>query len=555
MNKYDSLPQNNHKNHNMLDIKFNKKNIETDNFFSMDNFAKNTKNYLNPSSKFPKKDIPWLCSSCCETFSSNKLMYNTIGKQETHYCKNCYLHLLSENYNLCSNDMNNTIQIYENKDSQKNLKEIDRNKNIQNILKIKPNKQSCYENSFIINIKNSDKNLEKNTNSIKSSEKYTNKILNSPIKNSSLIMDNLKKTNVSQICTSIQQISLKDSKMRELLIKKKRNSLNIRKHIENFTEVKRLHNSSSTPNIINISSKLSNSPDRIIKEENVESKMSPIALSETQTSISQENIPPTLISTKNYKNKLFSENFAKSENNALSVIDCNSFSEKEIFSRHLKILSDQEKKQLFLCDSCEKNVTNTVICIAEGKKYHQECFKCYFCNTPFKENNYIFYKNGIYHKKCRSELGNNFLSKPPLQEKILSETINIESLKDNTSTKLFSMKKKPLPKFGGFDSILFTILPSSNYVLECTGCNNSITFFESHPGPNSTKWHKKCLKCTGGCGKSMDSGALNEIDKDGKMKIYCRTCWDSIKKKKRMAIPLVMSNTLRDFSTFENRNI
>ncbi|CCJ28785.1 unnamed protein product [Pneumocystis jirovecii] len=543
MDKDDSLSQeNNHENHNIsLNIEFNKKNKEKDKFSKTD-FAKNAKNYPDLPSKFLEKNIPWLCSLCFETFSSNKLIYNTIGEQEVHYCKNCHFHLSSKDYDLYLNDINNTTQINQDENSQKMYsKKIDRNGDIQNNSQIETNKQSFYENDFITNIENSNKSLLKSTNSIKSSKEYTSRILNSPDKNNSSTINNLTKANILQTCISIRQNSIKNSKMQELLIRKKRNSLNIRKHIENFTEIKRLHNSSGTSDIINIPSRLSNSPDKIIKTENIESKVSLITLSEAQTSVSQENIPPTLTSTKNYKNKLFSTNFAKSENNVLSIIDCNSFPEKDVFSRHLKISSNQEKQPLFLCDSCKKDLTNTIIHITKEKKYHQECFKCYFCNIPFEGNNYIFYKNNIYHKKCISELEDNFLSKSILKKKNLPETINIESLKDNASTKLLSTKKKPFPKFGGFDT--------------CSGCSDSITFLESYPGPNSTKWHKKCLKCTGGCGKNMDSGALNEVDKNGKMKIYCRACWDNVKRKKRMAIPLVMSNTLRDFSTFENRNI
>ncbi|KAG4300801.1 hypothetical protein PCK1_002878 [Pneumocystis canis] len=547
MGNYNSLYQKNHKKHTniSLNIEFDTKDKEN-NILSPEKCTFTTNdsllNYLNSSYKSPEKNIPWLCSSCCETFSSDKLMYNTIDKHETYYCKNCHLQLSSKNNNISLTNMNNvTYQTYQNKNSQKYSEDTYKNTNFKNDLDISLNKESFFENKFAINIKNSDKILPKNDVSIISLEENTNETLKSSIKNDLLTINNLtSKVNISQASNPIHQNCMKNSEIWELLRKKKRNSLNVRKHIENFTEVKRLYNSSTTPDVINISSKFPNSPNKIKKTENIESKISSITHSKTQIGISQENILPTLTSTQNCKHKLFSTNSTRLKNNALSTIDCNSFVEKDIFSKHLKILSNN-KQELFFCDSCKKDLMGNMIQISEAKRYHEDCFKCGFCDTPFKENEYISYKNNIYHEKCISELKSDLSSKSISPEKaLMPETIlNTESLKNN-SPKISTKKKYP-PKFGGFD--------------KCAGCNQSITFLESYPGPNSTKWHKKCLKCSKGCGKNMDSGALNETDEDGKMKVYCRSCWDATKRgKKKITIPLVMSNILQDFSTLESHD-
>ncbi|KAG4306244.1 hypothetical protein PORY_000232 [Pneumocystis oryctolagi] len=518
-------------------------------FYEKSTFTENaSKTCLNSPSESSEKNIPWLCSSCCETFQYDELMYSTVEKQKTYYCKNCYIRL---SYKSCNNfhliNVNNTdFQVCQNKNSQKVEPQVfsgdtDNNESVPSDLKTNQNGLLFYKDSSITNIENTNKTLLKNIDSAESLEKYAQEEIDSSTENNLSSINNLvSKINISQTCISTQN-SIKNSQVWELLRKKKRNSLNIRKHIEGFTEIKRLHNSSSTPNIINISSTLSSSPNKIDNTENIGLESSFITQRETQTIISQENVPPTLTPTKNYKYQLFSTESTKNENNALSSIDYNSFSEKEVFSRHLKT-SPNHNKQSFLCDCCKENLTDTTIQILEGKKYHKSCFKCNFCTLPFRENEYIFYKNNIYHKKCISEPKSSFLSRPVSPEKtLISETIsNIGSLKNN-SKGMFSVKKSSQPKFGGFD--------------KCAGCGESITFLESYPGPNSTKWHKKCLKCNGGCGKNMDSGALNETEKDGKMKVYCRACWDATKKgKKRMIIPLVMSNTLRDFSTFENHS-
>ncbi|KTW31479.1 hypothetical protein T552_00122 [Pneumocystis carinii B80] len=404
--------------------------------FTAENSLMNNMNFFQ---KPQEKSIPWLCSLCCETFPSDELMYKTTERQEAYYCKNCHFHLSSKNKDIYPNEINNnnTASQHQDKNPQESLSE---------------NNPSSIENLDEVSLKDS-------------------------IKNNCPIINNLTpKVNISQACTPVSQGSMKNSEMWELLRKKKRNSLGVRKHLENFVESKRLHNSFNT-NTIDISPELSSFRDKVEKE-TLESKISSITLSEEKTNISQENIPPILPSTRNYKHKLFLPNHVKSKNNALSTIDYNSFSEKDTFSRCLKDSSNDDKQQQFL-------------------------------------------SNSISPKKV-----------------LTSNTIpNLEPLKNN-SAGIFSVKKKPLPKFGGFD--------------RCASCNESITFLESYPGPNSTRWHKKCLKCSGGCGKNMDSGSLNEIDKDGKMKVYCRFCWDTIKKgKKPVTISLVMSNTLQDFSTLE----
>ncbi|KAF9181139.1 hypothetical protein BGZ50_005718 [Haplosporangium sp. Z 11] len=74
-------------------------------------------------------------------------------------------------------------------------------------------------------------------------------------------------------------------------------------------------------------------------------------------------------------------------------------------------------------------------------------------------------------------------------------------------TSLFSTRTRPLPKFGG--------------VMTCPRCHQPVGVMDQVPGPDSTKWHKKCLNCKG-CKKALDSSAQTR----GEGEAYCRGCFD-----------------------------
>lgn len=80
---------------------------------------------------------------------------------------------------------------------------------------------------------------------------------------------------------------------------------------------------------------------------------------------------------------------------------------------------------------------------------------------------------------------------------------------------LMSRRARPLPKFGVRKT--------------CPGCQETIqSVHEEKPGPKATRWHIKCLKCTG-CSKSLDSGATVHPDATGNLNPWCTMCLVSAK--------------------------
>lgn len=83
---------------------------------------------------------------------------------------------------------------------------------------------------------------------------------------------------------------------------------------------------------------------------------------------------------------------------------------------------------------------------------------------------------------------------------------------------LMSSRGRPLPRFG--------------VVRDCPRCNERITSVHDEiPGPKASRWHKKCLVCTG-CTKTLDSGTAVKEDKTtGKLYPWCTTCLVSLYKR------------------------
>jgi hypothetical protein len=83
---------------------------------------------------------------------------------------------------------------------------------------------------------------------------------------------------------------------------------------------------------------------------------------------------------------------------------------------------------------------------------------------------------------------------------------------------LMSSRGRPLPRFG--------------VVRDCPRCNERITSVHDEiPGPKASRWHKKCLVCTG-CTKTLDSGTTVKEDKTtGKLYPWCTTCLVSLYKR------------------------
>ncbi|KAI9243990.1 hypothetical protein BY458DRAFT_447986 [Sporodiniella umbellata] len=76
---------------------------------------------------------------------------------------------------------------------------------------------------------------------------------------------------------------------------------------------------------------------------------------------------------------------------------------------------------------------------------------------------------------------------------------------------LMSSRGRPLPRFG--------------VIRDCPRCNERIaSVHDEIPGPKASRWHKKCLTCTG-CSKTLDSGTNVQEDKTtGRLNPWCTTC-------------------------------
>lgn len=83
---------------------------------------------------------------------------------------------------------------------------------------------------------------------------------------------------------------------------------------------------------------------------------------------------------------------------------------------------------------------------------------------------------------------------------------------------IFKSRTKNLPRLGG--------------VRTCARCSESMPILDTHPGPNATRWHKKCLRCSG-CNKQMDSDAhMTMNESSGLCLVHCRECLDDTPKPK-----------------------
>lgn len=101
-------------------------------------------------------------------------------------------------------------------------------------------------------------------------------------------------------------------------------------------------------------------------------------------------------------------------------------------------------------------------------------------------------------------------------EKVISPIEKVvEAIKP--SSLMSSRGRRPLPRFG--------------VLRDCAGCNQRIySVHEEIPGPKASKWHKKCLVCTG-CNKTLDSGAtVHEQEETNTLNPWCTTCLLSKKK-------------------------
>ncbi|OAD02690.1 hypothetical protein MUCCIDRAFT_92236 [Mucor lusitanicus CBS 277.49] len=182
---------------------------------------------------------------------------------------------------------------------------------------------------------------------------------------------------------------------------------------------------------------------------------------------------------------------------------------------------------MVMCNTCSKPVTDTCLELSNNF-YHKECLLCAGCNkTVPTDRKLIKHQDKLYCDHCTPTN-----TKPMATSTTTSTTKRAgkSDLKINTDadaaprrnstittpSDIFKSRKKVLPRLGG--------------VRTCARCNESMPFSDTQPGPNASRWHKKCLRCTG-CKKQMDSDAHMTVNKEtGLCLVYCRDCLDETPK-------------------------
>ncbi|EPB87369.1 hypothetical protein HMPREF1544_05795 [Mucor circinelloides 1006PhL] len=180
-----------------------------------------------------------------------------------------------------------------------------------------------------------------------------------------------------------------------------------------------------------------------------------------------------------------------------------------------------------MCNTCTKPVTDTCLELSNNF-YHKECLLCAGCNkTVPTDRKLIKFQDKLYCDHCTP--ANNKPSTAATTKRAVKSDLKINTdtdIKDaprrnstiTTPSDIFKSRKKVLPRLGG--------------VRTCARCNESMPFSDTQPGPNASRWHKKCLRCTD-CKKQMDSDAHMTVNKEtGLCLVYCRDCLDETPKRR-----------------------
>ncbi|CAO3577254.1 unnamed protein product [Absidia cylindrospora] len=202
----------------------------------------------------------------------------------------------------------------------------------------------------------------------------------------------------------------------------------------------------------------------------------------------------------------------------------------------------------YRCHTCNLPIQDK--CLKNGTRFfHPNCFTCYSCHEHLPSDR-PFYdiqqeahceictkliiktgsgavantSGGSVADRRKSMPGDNFYRPTPIHTSSTgASTSSISSplspstssplvarSGDNGESRIWMNRTRALPKLGGSKI--------------CPGCNKSIAVMDDAPGPKASRWHKKCLKCTG-CKKQMDSDA-KVIELNEKSMVRCSDCSD-----------------------------
>ncbi|CDH58455.1 hypothetical protein RO3G_03861 [Lichtheimia corymbifera JMRC:FSU:9682] len=180
-----------------------------------------------------------------------------------------------------------------------------------------------------------------------------------------------------------------------------------------------------------------------------------------------------------------------------------------------------EEQQHYKCHTCQKAIKDK--CVRNGSKYyHIECFQCRKCqkvldhSRPFYEvQNEPHCESCVNHTSPRPSNQGPPTPRPTPSHRMRGSTstplLPSHRTFDNNPSSLLMHRTRALPRLGG-----------SKY---CPRCHASIAIMDEIPGPNATRWHRKCLRCVG-CKKQMDSGAKVSENENGESYVQCRGCRD-----------------------------
>ncbi|CAO3626127.1 unnamed protein product [Cunninghamella echinulata] len=171
----------------------------------------------------------------------------------------------------------------------------------------------------------------------------------------------------------------------------------------------------------------------------------------------------------------------------------------------------------FTCSSCHEQIPSDKPFYDIQQEAHCEsCTQKIMKTNPSKSTGYInpSHNNNKFKSNNVSidvkSIPNNKEFPLTLSPSVSSPLIPWDEQKGDTPSHIWMNRTKALPKLGGSKI--------------CPGCNLSIAVMDDTPGPKASRWHKKCLKCTG-CRKQMDSGA-KVIMSDKKWLVKCSDCSD-----------------------------
>ncbi|KAI8340738.1 hypothetical protein BC941DRAFT_467904 [Chlamydoabsidia padenii] len=200
--------------------------------------------------------------------------------------------------------------------------------------------------------------------------------------------------------------------------------------------------------------------------------------------------------------------------------------------RCLSNASTQQQQPLdYRCHTCCLPIEDK--CLKNGTRFfHPNCFTCFSCHEhlpsdrPFYDIQQeahceictkLIIKTGstvrtgsVADRRKSMPNGPSPTTLTPLSPSSSSPLVAWNEEKGDTPSRIWMQRTRVLPKLGGSKI--------------CPGCNKSIAVMDDTPGPRASRWHKKCLKCTG-CKKQMDSGA-KVTEADQKWLVRCSDCSD-----------------------------